>query len=250
MGYAEPHCFLGMDAPDAAQTQKELGLCLPGGLAYRVSVHLGQCRPAGCGSGRIATVSRLLNFSPGLEWRFHFRGANFGLRGVLENATDSDNPAMVNNVVDSPEYGTFSEFLGRAFTADPADRREVERGRMPLDEVHTSLDRFRSGRPGFRREYVCALGGPDRDRTGDLFHAMEARSQLRHRPTLRKDIFYSQGCGPLSQTSCRFSASRLPRSGLYSWPKSGPNLFFQAQLRPSIRAPMGNNFPALRCLSL
>ncbi len=28
------------------------------------------------------------------------------------------------------------------------------------------------------------IGGPDRDRTDDLFHAMEARSQLRHRPTL------------------------------------------------------------------
>ena len=28
------------------------------------------------------------------------------------------------------------------------------------------------------------FGGPDRDRTDDLFHAMEARSQLRHRPTL------------------------------------------------------------------
>src|SRR5260370_17553079 len=35
------------------------------------------------------------------------------------------------------------------------------------------------------------VGGPDRDRTDDLFHAMEARSQLRHRPTLRKDSFYS-----------------------------------------------------------
>jgi hypothetical protein len=28
------------------------------------------------------------------------------------------------------------------------------------------------------------IGGPDRDRTDDLFHAMEARSQLRHRPTI------------------------------------------------------------------
>jgi hypothetical protein len=28
------------------------------------------------------------------------------------------------------------------------------------------------------------IGGPGRDRTDDLFHAMEARSQLRHRPTL------------------------------------------------------------------
>lgn len=30
------------------------------------------------------------------------------------------------------------------------------------------------------------FGGPGRDRTDDLFHAMEARSQLRHRPTLAK----------------------------------------------------------------
>ena len=30
------------------------------------------------------------------------------------------------------------------------------------------------------------LGGPGRDRTDDLFHAMEARSQLRHRPTMRE----------------------------------------------------------------
>ena len=27
------------------------------------------------------------------------------------------------------------------------------------------------------------FGGPERVRTDDLFHAMEARSQLRHRPT-------------------------------------------------------------------
>jgi hypothetical protein len=27
------------------------------------------------------------------------------------------------------------------------------------------------------------IGGPGRVRTDDLFHAMEARSQLRHRPT-------------------------------------------------------------------
>ena len=29
-------------------------------------------------------------------------------------------------------------------------------------------------------------GGPGRVRTDDLFHAMEARSQLRHRPTFRE----------------------------------------------------------------
>ena len=31
---------------------------------------------------------------------------------------------------------------------------------------------------------IESFGGPGRDRTDDLFHAMEARSQLRHRPTL------------------------------------------------------------------
>lgn len=56
-------------------------------------------------------------FSPGLEWRFHFHGSYFGLRGVIENATGSLNPLVVNNDVDSPEYGTFSEPEGRAFTA-------------------------------------------------------------------------------------------------------------------------------------
>jgi hypothetical protein len=58
-----------------------------------------------------------VDFSPGLEWRFHFRGAYFGLRGVMENATDSGNPVVVNRVVDSPQYGSFSQFEGRAFTA-------------------------------------------------------------------------------------------------------------------------------------
>ena len=57
------------------------------------------------------------SFSPGLEWRFHFRGAYFGLRGVMENATDSGTPSMVNNNIDSPQFGTFSEFRGRALTA-------------------------------------------------------------------------------------------------------------------------------------
>jgi hypothetical protein len=58
-----------------------------------------------------------VNFSPGLEWRFHFRGLYLGLRGVMENATDSGNPLVVNNNVDSPQFGTFSETFGRALTA-------------------------------------------------------------------------------------------------------------------------------------
>lgn len=55
--------------------------------------------------------------SPGLEWKFHLRGAYFGLRGVLENATDRANPAIVNNIVDSPQFGTFSQLQGRSLTA-------------------------------------------------------------------------------------------------------------------------------------
>jgi len=58
-----------------------------------------------------------VDFSPGLEWKFHFRGTYYGLRGVMENATDSENPGIVNNVVSSPEDGQFSEPQGRAFTA-------------------------------------------------------------------------------------------------------------------------------------
>ena len=43
------------------------------------------------------------------------------------------------------------------------------------------------------------IGGPDRDRTDDLFHAMEARSQLRHRPTIQEILFYSLGYEAASQ---------------------------------------------------
>ncbi|HEX4650905.1 MAG TPA: TonB-dependent receptor [Granulicella sp.] len=63
------------------------------------------------------TYPSYFSFSPGLEWRFHLRGAYFGLRVIISNATDRQNPTVVNNVVDSPEYGTFSEPLGRAITA-------------------------------------------------------------------------------------------------------------------------------------
>ena len=48
------------------------------------------------------------------------------------------------------------------------------------------------------------IGGPDRDRTDDLFHAMEARSQLRHRPTLWEGLVYCRGCGEASQTIPKF----------------------------------------------
>lgn len=58
-----------------------------------------------------------LDFSPGLEWRFHFGGRYFAIRGMMENATGSRNWYIVNNDVASPQYLTFSQPLGRAFTA-------------------------------------------------------------------------------------------------------------------------------------
>jgi hypothetical protein len=57
------------------------------------------------------------SFSPGLEIRFHWRKYYLGLRGVLENATGHPNPITVNNVTDSPQFLTYSNFEGRAFTA-------------------------------------------------------------------------------------------------------------------------------------
>jgi len=69
------------------------------------------------GSANAQRFPNYTSFSPGLEWRFHFRGMYLGLRGVMENATNSMDPYVVNNVVDSPLYGTFSEPLGRALTA-------------------------------------------------------------------------------------------------------------------------------------
>jgi hypothetical protein len=58
-----------------------------------------------------------LSVSPGLEWRFHFRGKYFGLRGLVENITGSLDPYVVYNNVDSPQYDTFTQSLGRALTA-------------------------------------------------------------------------------------------------------------------------------------
>ncbi len=58
-----------------------------------------------------------IQFSPGLEWRFHFHGQYWGLRGVMENATDRLNSPIVNNNIDSPQFGTLSEPEGRALTA-------------------------------------------------------------------------------------------------------------------------------------
>jgi hypothetical protein len=48
-------------------------------------------------------------------------------------------------------------------------------------------------------------GGPGRDRTDDLFHAMEARSQLRHRPTSGLHLFSPTGMKSSNQRNRRAS---------------------------------------------
>lgn len=78
------------------------------------SVNANQDVAGAAGSRRFPDFT---SFSPGLEWKFHFHGYYFGLRGVIENATDSSNPAVVNNNIDSPQYGQFTEVEGRALTA-------------------------------------------------------------------------------------------------------------------------------------
>ncbi len=55
------------------------------------------------------------------------------------------------------------------------------------------------------------IGGPDRDRTDDLFHAMEARSQLRHRPTLRVYILFCPAPPESSNASQRLPQQRPAR---------------------------------------
>ncbi len=54
-------------------------------------------------------------------------------------------------------------------------------------------------------------GGPGRDRTDDLFHAMEARSQLRHRPTNKLLLVYT------SKRPCQLSVGVETRD----WSKFG-----------------------------
>src|SRR6266496_4193412 len=61
--------------------------------------------------------------------------------------------------------------------------------------------------------FLKCLGGPGEIRTHDLFHAMEARSQLRHRPTLR--VFYN-----ISHASSTFEIDRplFPLATMISMP--------------------------------
>src|SRR5262249_30154577 len=101
--------------------------------------------------------------------------------------------------VSEPSHG-FVEF-----SSDWAPSRTEQSGCHPRNTLcneicaHAICRKF--GGRTFLRQFFCVAvvqktrvntggkdGGPGRDRTDDLFHAMEARSQLRHRPTIQESI--------------------------------------------------------------
>jgi hypothetical protein len=51
-----------------------------------------------------------------VERRFRFHGYEFALRVGSNNITNSRNPVVVNNNIDSQHFLTFSSFQKRAFT--------------------------------------------------------------------------------------------------------------------------------------
>ncbi len=119
---------LGWDTPDRVLSWGWLPFLVPAfkkswDLVYSADWHTGfpftsvNANYQVVGAAGSQRFPNYLSLSPGLEWRFHLRGSYFGLRGVIENVTGSKDPFVVNNVVDSPQYGTFSEFEGRALTA-------------------------------------------------------------------------------------------------------------------------------------
>jgi carboxypeptidase family protein/TonB-dependent receptor-like protein len=58
----------------------------------------------------------LMTLDVHLEHRFKFRGYEWAIRAGFNNVTGRDNPAVVNNNIDSPEFLTFSTFQHRVFT--------------------------------------------------------------------------------------------------------------------------------------
>ena len=87
------------------------------GVARGIRLQCRECQSATGWCTRLVPIPDFFSFSPGLEIRFHWRKYYLGLRGVLENATDHSNPLTVNNVTDSPQFLTFSNFEGRSTTA-------------------------------------------------------------------------------------------------------------------------------------
>src|ERR1700687_1993041 len=111
-----------------------------------------------------------------------------------------------------------NSFLQETAASDPWDLLGISKteGKRRHVGTKTVLSFRPRGSPGLS----CRgkFGGPGRDRTDDLFHAMEARSQLRHRPTRvtgRLLSFNSRLASPPRQTRLspqRHTKERLTKS--------------------------------------
>ena len=135
MGHTESHYLMGLASDAVTDSSQTLD------FVYTVDWHTGfpymavnaNRQVVGAAGGQ--RFPEYIDFSPGLEWKFHFRGAYFGLRGVLENASGRANPVMVNNVVDSPQFGAFSQLEGRvAYSSHSPYWREIDA--MPNWHAH------------------------------------------------------------------------------------------------------------------
>ena len=80
-----------------------------------------------------------------------------------------------------------------------ANRPPSRRGLTPNAAMVDTL-RAKGGSPAVARSHIrrAKVGGPDRDRTGDLMNAIHARSQLRYWPTCGKKLTLNNNAGLLA----------------------------------------------------
>ena len=66
--------------------------------------------------------------------------------------------------------------------ANTAHREPPHRAKIPRRARQNAPAPTTNKKPAFRRVLIVSNGGPDKDRTCDLLHAMQALSQLSYRP--------------------------------------------------------------------
>lgn len=132
------------------------------------------------------------------------RSLNRSLNGCI--------PAQINSVVGSVEITLLDSFRSipkssKCFRKIPTKRPAVTW--HPPNLRYEAIPRTGGRSPRILRD----LGGPGRVRTGDLIHAMDARSQLRHRPTWGRYRDSNPSNESHSLVSCRWTiptTSKVP----------------------------------------
>ena len=69
--------------------------------------------------------------------------------------------------------------------ANAAHREPPHRAKIPRRAHQNAPAPTTNKKPAFRRVLIVSNGGPDKDRTCDLLHAMQALSQLSYRPFIK-----------------------------------------------------------------